>query len=147
MQEDATRLSPAQAAAMLDISPRTLRRWSVAFEAALGSSARRKGKRRAYSSQDIETLRRAQQELASGRTLAEVSPGLPVVDPDAPASALVLSPEQSFVLGQLSERSDRMADTVTNHDDRLADLEAYLRLPWYRRLFGSPTPKMKEPPR
>jgi len=147
MQEDATRLSPAQAAAMLDISPRTIRRWSVAFESALSSSARRKGKRRAYSAQDIDTLRRAQQEIAGGRTLTEVAPGLPVVDPDAPASALVLSPEQSFVLGQLSERSDRMSETVAGHDDRLADLETYLRLPWYRRLFGSPTPKMKEPPR
>jgi len=141
MQEDATRLSPAQAAAMLDISPRTLRRWSVAFEAALSFSARRKGKRRAYSGQDIDTLRRAQQEIVSGRTLSEIAPGLPVVDPDAPTSALVLSPEQSFVLGQLSERSDRMTETVTDHDDRLAALEAFFREPWWRRLFGSPPRK------
>ena len=29
--------------------------------------------------------------------------------------------------------------SVTDHDERLADLEAFFRLPWYRRIFGSTT--------
>lgn len=136
--QEAHLLSPRQAAAQLDVSTRTLRRWSLAFESALSASARRKGKRRAYSSQDIATLRRAQQELARGRTLAEVAPSLPVLEVDAPTTALVLSPEANLALGQALERTSRLSDSVTDHDDRLAALEAWFREPWYRRLFGSP---------
>ena len=91
--QEAHLLSPRQAAAQLEISTRTLRRWSTAFGSALGSAARRKGKRRGYTSQDIQTLRLAQQELAQGRTLKQIAPGLPVVDASAPSTALVLSPE------------------------------------------------------
>jgi len=136
--QEAHLLSPRQAAAQLDVSTRTLRRWSLAFESALSPSARRKGQRRAYSSQDIATLRRAQQELAQGRTLAEVAPSLPVLEADVPTTALVLSPEANLALGQALERTSRLSDSVTDHDDRLAALEAWFREPWYRRLFGRP---------
>jgi len=136
--EESHLLTPRQAAAQLDISPRTLRRWSVAFESALSPQAARKGKRRAYSSQDIATLRRAQQQLAQSRTLAEVAPGLPVVDHEAPGSALMLSPEANLALGRALEVGDRLTDTAAAHDDRLAALESFLALPWYRRIFGSP---------
>jgi len=134
-------LTPKQAAAQLDISTRTLRRWSIAFSTALSPSAAHKGRRRAYSSQDIDTLRRAQHELAQGRTMAEVAPSLPVVDPEAPATALTLSTEASLALGQALERTSALTETVTDHDDRLEKLEDYLRLPWYRRIFGSPPRK------
>jgi len=138
--QEAHLLSPRQAAAQLDISTRTLRRWSTAFKSSLSPSAGRKGRRRAYSSQDIQTLRQAQQQLAQGRKLVEVAPGLPVVDPDQPGTALLLSPEANLALGQALERTSVLTDSVTDHDDRLAALESYLRLPWYRRLFGSPPP-------
>lgn len=131
-------LSPSQAAAQLDISTRTLRRWSVAFAAALSPSAARKDRRRGYSSQDIQTLRRAQQELAQGKTLAEIAPGLPVVDPEQPSTALTLSPEANLALGQALERTARVSETVSDHDERLEKLERWLREPWYRRLFGRP---------
>ena len=139
--QEAHLLSPRQAAAQLEISTRTLRRWSTAFGSALGSAARRKGKRRGYTSQDIQTLRLAQQELAQGRTLKQIAPGLPVVDASAPSTALVLSPEANLSLGQALERTSALSVSVTDHDERLADLEAFFRLPWYRRLFGSPTQK------
>ena len=64
--QEAHLLSPRQAAAQLEISTRTLRRWSTAFGSALGSAARRKGKRRGYTSQDIQTLRLAQQGACPG---------------------------------------------------------------------------------
>lgn len=131
-------LTPKQAAAQLDISTRTLRRWSTAFATALGAQAAHKGRRRAYSSQDIETLRRAQQQLAQGRTMAEVAPSLPVVDPEAPETALTLSPEANLALGRALERTSILTETVTDHDDRLDRLEAWSRLPWYRRIFGPP---------
>ena len=134
-------LSSKQAAEMLGISTRTLRRWSVAFTASLGPEAARKGRRRAYSSQDIGILRRAQEELAQGRTLAEVAPSLPVVEPEAPSTALTLSPEANLALGQALERTARMSHAVSEHDDRLDRLEAWARLPWYRRLFGPPPQK------
>ena len=136
--QEAHLLSPRQAAAQLDVSTRTLRRWSTAFQTALSRSARRKGKRRGYRSQDIATLRRAQQELARGQTLADVAPSLPVLEADVPTTALVLSPEANLALGQALERTSRLSDSVTDHDDRLAALEAWLREPWWRRLFGRP---------
>ena len=101
-----------------------------------GSAARRKGKRRGYTSQDIQTLRLAQQELAQGRTLKQIAPGLPVVDASAPSTALVLSPEANLALGQALERTSTLSVSVTDHDERLADLEAFFRLSH---------PKMKEP--
>ncbi len=134
-------LTPKQAAAQLDISTRTLRRWSAAFATALSPSSAHKGRRRAYSSQDIETMRRAQHELAQGRTLAEIAPSLPVVDPEAPATALTLSTEATLALGQALERTSVLTETVSDHDDRLEQLEDWLRLPWYRRFFGPPPRK------
>jgi len=70
--------------------------------------------------------------------MAEVAPSLPVVDPEAPATALTLSTEASLALGQALERTSVLTETVTDHDDRLEQLERWLREPWYRRLFGRP---------
>lgn len=131
-------LSPGQVAGILSISTRTLRRWSTAFKAALSSSARRQGRKRAYSSRDVDALRRAQAELDQGRSLAEVARSLSVVDREVPGTALMLSPEQNIALGQALERTARMAESVTDHDQRLADLEAWTRQPWWRRIFGPP---------
>ena len=89
-----------------------------------------------HTSQDIQTLRLAQQELAQGRTLKQIAPGLPVVDASAPSTALVLSPEANLALGQALERTSTLSVSVTDHDERLADLEAFFRLSH---------PKMKEP--
>ncbi len=135
---DAHLLSSKQAAGLLEISTRTLRRWSVAFAGSLSEGARRKGRRRAYSSQDVDTFRKAQAMLGQALTIEQVAARLPIIQPGEPTTALTLSPEANLALGQALERTARVSETVSDHDDRLKRLEDWLRLPWYRRMFGRP---------
>ena len=48
-----------------------------------------------------------------------------MVDASAPSTALVLSPEANLSLGQALERTSTLSVSVTDHDERLADLEAF----------------------
>lgn len=135
---EARKLMPAQAAAILDVSTRTLRRWSVAFSGSLSEGARRKGRKRSYTSQDMETLQRAGKMIASGLTLAQVSERLPVVDSEQAPSPLTISPEVSIAIGTALERTSRMAESMSDYDVRLDRFERWSRLPWWKRIFTRP---------
>lgn len=142
--EHAEKLSPAQAAAMLEINPRTLRRWSLAFAESLSKTARRKGQKRFYTSADLTVLYTARDFLSSGLTLAEVAKKLPTVDIESISTALTLPTEINIALGEVRERT-RHLDLMTNdHDQRLKDLESELarlkweRLPFWKRLRTAP---------
>ncbi len=128
---DAHLLSPAQAADLLRVSTRTLRRWSATFAGSLSESGRRSGRKRAYSSQDVDTFRRAQEMLNQNLTLPEVAARLPIIEPGEPTTALTLSPEADALIV-------RMAETVADYVIRLERLEAWARGPWWRRILGPP---------
>lgn len=141
---EADKLNPAQAAHLLDIAPRTLRRWSSAFERSLGESASRKGKKRFYTGPDIEILRMAAGYLAEGKKIAEVAELLPEAELTSTESALILAPEQNIALGQALERTRHLGHVSEDHEQRIKDLEAEInRLRWERLPFWK---KLRTPP-
>src|SRR5512145_2615772 len=94
-------LTPAQAAAVLAVSPSTLRRWSADFaqhlsEAARGAAGRR---HRSYTPDDIATLQRAG-ELLKTHAPAEVANLLGLGDETQHSAALVTLPNIANELQQ-----------------------------------------------
>ena len=133
-----TRLNPGQVAQLLGISTRTLRRWSTAFSNSLSAGARRRGRKRSFDGQDVATLRQASELLDDGLTLAQIAERLPAIEPNQPVTALTLSTEASMALGQALERTARLTDDVSDLDVRVDQLERWLALPWWRRIFTRP---------
>ena len=132
-----TRLTPAQAAGILEITKRTLRRWSNAFESSLSEPARRHGRKRFYSGEDIATLERAQQYIAEGMSLAEVAEQLPVITPDDKPTALILAPEVHAAIISVSDRQDDMQAQL----EYLLAREKWRTLSWWeRRKTDQPKP-------
>jgi len=150
-------LTPAQAAEMCSISTRTLARWALAFSDSLSEAASRKGRKRFFSSADIETLRKADAYIQDGMSIADAAALLPVIDPEEEkTTALMLSPEVALQVGQiievtdtlkeemyrlrdkndrLEERNIRLEQKNERNEDRLQRLEARARQPFWRRLF------------
>jgi len=143
----ASKISPSQAAEILGLQKRTLRRWSSLFTNALSPSAGAKGRKRFYNGSDIATLQRAQKLKDQGMQLSEIASVLPVVPADEDEStSVVLAPEANLALGQVIERARAIGDELVDQDERLVDqnerlrrIEEFMRLPWYRRLFKKPT--------
>lgn len=134
-----SKLSPSQAAEVLQIHKRTLRRWSVLFANSLSPSAGATGKKRYYQGTDIQTLRRVEQLKARGMKLSEIAEILPIVPADENEStSVVLAPEQNLVIGGMIERAKQLGDELESQDERLKRLEDWSKLPWYKKLFGSP---------
>lgn len=140
------KLTPSQTAALLDVTTRTLRRWSKAFAGSLSETASRSGKKRFYQGSDVEVLRIAQEELRQGKTVKEVAASLPKAATGSTETALILSPEQNIVLGEVRERTRHLDFVSEDHEDRLKQLEAelvYMRwksLPFWKR-WSAPPPE------
>jgi len=132
------RLTPSQAASLLDISTRTLSRRALAFEISLSEGASRRGRKRSFDGEDISTLRRAQDLMDRGMTIAEVAEILSVRPSNDESHPIVLSPESNIALGTALERTKQIGDELHDQDTRIDRLEKWLREPWYRRLFGRP---------
>lgn len=93
-------LTPAQAAAVLNVSPSTLRRWSADFAEHLSETARgAAGHHRSYSPSDMATLQRAGELL---KTLApsEVKTRLGLADETQQTAALATLPTLANELQQ-----------------------------------------------
>ena len=143
--------TPGQVSDMLEVPPSTLRRYVKDYPEHLSKTATKKRGRR-YTEVDIATLARAREMLQQGRSPDEVGSLLAVVgqdDPEAePDSVLNLVPSISQALSEVQEQAqalrsilETVADNQNAADSRLEALEAWMREPWYRRLFGFPTPK------
>lgn len=138
MQEP-NKLTPSQAAELLDISTRTLSRYALAFENSLSEGAGRHGKKRSWDGEDVATIRRAQALMAKGMTISDISDVLNVRPSGDDTPATILSPEQNIVLGGMIERTRQLGDDVTSQDERIEAIETWLRLPWWKKLFTGPT--------
>jgi len=144
MQPD--KLSPAQCAEILEIRPRTLRRWSVTLATALSPSASVAGRKRYYSGSDIQTLRRAQEMMKDGMTLKRIAEVLPIVpaDEDSPTSVILSSEmslamqEQAMGLGAVMQKQITISEDQEEHDERLRALEDWSKLPFWKKLTSSP---------
>lgn len=150
---DANRLTPKQAAEIVGIPTRTLRRWANEFGSSLSEGARqKKGRWRSYDGQDIQILQKAKELLNKGTTLEGVAQVLPLREAEEKTSALMLSPEVNLAMLQAVDQSARALERIEGVRDRvedlrerqsesdrlLASLEAWLTQPWYNRLFSKP---------
>lgn len=79
--------------------------------------------------------------MSEGLTLEQAAERVPVISADEQTTALTLTTEASMAIGQALERTARLSDTVSDHDDRLDRLEQLLEerrqwdaLPWWRRI-------------
>jgi len=130
------KLTPSQAAEVLQIHKRTLRRWSVLFANALSPSAGATGKKRFYNGQDIATLQRVEKLKKQGMSLSEIASVLPVVpaDEDQP-NPLVLAPETQVLIGGVIERQRATDERI---DDRFRKYDEYFKLSWWQRIWKRP---------
>lgn len=141
---------------MLEIPPSTLRRYVKDFAAHLLETAIKKRGRR-FNERDVTVIARAREMLQQGRDPKEVDKLLAVVgeeqEPEAtPDSALALVPSISHALTEaldtarslrmevveLGDQVDDVAGRQVDTDRRLELLEAWMREPWWRRLFTHP---------
>lgn len=141
---------------MLEIPPSTLRRYVKDFAAHLSETATKKRGRR-FNERDVAVIARAREMLQQGRVPEEVDKILAVVgeeqEPEATTdSALALVPSISQALTEaldtarslrmevvdLGDQVDDVAGRQVASDRRLEQLEAWMREPWWRRLFGQP---------
>jgi len=138
--------TPGQVSDMLDVPSSTLRRYVLQFAAHLSETATKKRGRR-FTERDVATLARARELLQQGRKPPEVNELLPVLgenDPEAqPDAALMLVPSISAALTEALDMARSLRTEVEDVSDRqdqmatqLESLEAWVREPWYRRLFG-----------
>lgn len=139
--------TPGQVSEMLDIPVSSLRRLSAEFADFLTKT---KGRHRRYTEQDIDILRRVREGTQHGQTIAQIKQELAIVpespaDQDKPGDSLMMVPAIAGELSRLDD-SDRVimqqlqqlrADHESDHE-RLQRLEAWLRLPWWKRLFTPP---------
>lgn len=122
-RDTARLITPRQVAEILFISARTLSRWCIAFEQSLSETASRRGRKRFFSSADVQQLQKAQAMLNEGLTIEDAAKQLPVITPEeAQQTALVLAPEHAYQLGQLVTQAEGLVREV----DRLREREAKL---------------------
>lgn len=140
---------PNEASKLLNIPESTLRRLALQFKDYLSPQT---GRKRHYTQRDLSILQQARDMLESGLTVKLVSARLEKItelmpdeqpteqepEPDNASPVLnqlaVLDKQYSSLLSELERlRDERQVDR-----ERLARLEAWLSLPWWRRLFTSP---------
>ena len=142
-------LTPNQVAEICFISTRTLARWALAFNTSLSETASRKGRKRFFTSADVEVIRKAQEYIDDGMSIEDASAVLPIYDPEEEkGTALVLSPEAAYKLGELVTQTETMTNEITRlrdindrNEERLYKLEAqarWQRQPFWKRLFSPP---------
>lgn len=149
-------LTPSQVAEICYISTRTLARWALAFNTSLSETASRKGRKRFFTSADVEVIRKAQEYIDDGMSITDAAVVLPIYDPEEEkGTALVLSPEAAYKLGELVTQTETMSNEITRLRDenvrleekndrvneRLYKLEAqarWQRQPFWKRLFTPP---------
>lgn len=115
-------LTPSQVAGMIGTTPRTLARWAVACTHALSPTASVKGKKRFFSSYDVQQL----QQLADlikiqGLTIEAASTSLTVIEDvdveEVQNTALVLSTEAAGQVATVVERTQNMVNELNRLRD------------------------------
>jgi len=132
-------LTPSQTAEMLEVSTRTLRRYSSILSNSLSEPASKRGQKRFYNSQDVATLQRAQKMMRQGMTLADIAEVLPIQPAnDVPDTAMIYTPEMNMALGAVMQKQSTISEEQEKHDRRIRALEEWSKLPFWKKLTSSP---------
>ena len=138
---------------MLALPSSTLRRYVKLYASRLSENATRPRGRR-FSEADIANLARIRELSQQMRSPHEIESLLNVIDEgDAePSNALALVPSIATALSDLTDaaRSLRLeiddlredgAEANQKLENRLQELEEFMRLPWYKKLRNKPAPE------
>lgn len=126
--------TPSQVSDMLDIRPSTLRYYCARYSDLLSSlAAPQPGKRRRFTDQDINILRKIKYLTREKKTPDEIRNLVNIIEPETPKqdTALALLPTVNQALEQLGSR-------LAQIQDRLEQLESWLDTPWYKRIGRKP---------
>jgi DNA-binding transcriptional MerR regulator len=120
-------LTPSQTAEILGVSPRTLARWAIAFEKSLSSTASRRGRKRFFSSYDIQQLQEAVKLIGDGLTIEATAQSLTIVDEkEVATTAMVLTPEVAGQVATVVERTDNMVSEINRLREQTAQQQAII---------------------
>ena len=129
-------ITPGQASETLNVPPSTLRRWAKKFEDFLSPQT---GSHRAYTLEDINTFRKIRDLLANGQTYKSIKEQLNIVEtPKDQTKALATIPDLIQALQFASDQLANMKSQMDRQDERIKALEAWIALPWYRKIFTKP---------
>jgi len=129
-------ITPHQVSDTLGIPPSTIRRWSVRFESHLSA---RTGKKRTYTPTDLDTFRRIRDLSASGFGLDRIDGMLDVVErPQDKSTALLSLADFVQSLENVHNQIASLQATVNEQKARLDAYEAWINLPFYKRIGKRP---------
>jgi len=133
-------LTPKQICETLTVSPSTLRRWANRFKSRLSISEHEPGKHREYSPEDLQVFKSIQSHLENGLTYAEIEKRLDLVeDPEPNGSTALLSlPQFQTAIENARAAVASMQLEIEELKEWQAEMNAWLVLPWYQRIFTKP---------
>lgn len=128
--------SPKQVAETLNVSTSTVRRYAATFGDLLSEHANpESGKRRSFTTADIEKLRMIQSYLTAGLSEPEIRHQLAIQEPSTVAlretAELPYGSSLEETLGALLDHKqllDAQARQIADHSERITQLEARLEL-------------------
>jgi len=141
-----TPLTPKEIRETLDVTDTTIRNYVKRFGKFLSPDATRRNRKR-FSPTDVQILQIAKSYLDEGYTydqtinLLETQSLEDILDVEIPSPQVEKSPpdETNAILPQ--EFYKQFEITLAAKDEHIADLRkeiAWLRLPWYKKLFRDP---------
>jgi len=131
-------IKPGQASETLNIPPSTLRRLANEFEDYLSPQT---GHYREYSLEDLDTFRKIRELVSHGQTYKDIKPKLQVLEKPSEnqePKSLAIVPELIKSLQIASDQLATLQAKADTQDQRIKALEAWIALPWYRKMFTKP---------
>jgi len=133
-------LTPKQTYETLTISASTLRRWAKRFENFLSVENHEPGTHRTYTPEDLHIFKTIQTHLENGLTYAEIENRLAVVEEPEPnpSTALLSLPEFQNAIENARAAVASMQLEISELKEWQTEMNAWLALPWWKRLFTKP---------
>lgn len=132
-------ITPGQVSESINVPASTVRRWAAKFERHLSP---RKGKKRSYTTTDLDTFRKIRDLSNSGHGLKQIAAMLDVVEiPEDKSTGLMNLADfvQAFEIA--NAKMSQLQDRIDNQDDRIKQLEDWIATPFYKRIGKKPPVK------
>ena len=132
--------TPKQICETLKVSPSTLRRWANRFENHLSVVDHEPGTHREYTPDDLSIFKTIQTHLDNGLTYAEIEKRLAVVEEPEPdqSTALLTLPEFTQAIENARAAVANLQMEIEELKNWQSEINAWVALPFYRRLFTKP---------
>jgi len=129
-------ITPSQVSESLNVPASTIRRWAARFEKHLSP---RKGKKRSYTIDDLNTFRKIRDLSNSGHSLNKISEMLDVVEiPEDKTTGLMNLADFVQAFEMVNANMLQLQDKLDDQDQRIKDLEDWINTPFYKRIGKRP---------